>query len=244
MTADDLWSLYLMSQQGTTKPEGVAPDPAERRPSIAARRRFLLTGGLASMPMIATLASRPALATTAACTISKTLSNNPSFAPTANCGVSPGCWKNQAASDGQWQSTSYSPGQSLTAVPALGALNRGQWQTVAASGGNTLINALNGNVHAVCTLKDGKTHTIKGSGFLSQCIAALLNADFFNRFTPPRYPLTVSGVQSFIENNLNLNPGSPGQPIADKQIAQANASAITDYFASLITDGYPCGKPM
>src|SRR5262249_25301151 len=69
-----------------------AADPAAAH--RAARRR-LLAGGIATVPAIVTLTSRPAFATGGnVCSLSALASANVSRVMNSKCGDSPGCWKN------------------------------------------------------------------------------------------------------------------------------------------------------
>jgi hypothetical protein len=200
-----------------------------------ARRRFL-AGGVIAAPAILTLSGRSALADLV-CSISATLSNNASAVVSTNCGVSPACWKNHATSDGWATGPAYQPGSPFASIAEFASIYTAPWSIQPAG---SLLDAVNGNIHAVYTYANSSTLTISGAGFLSQCVGALLNAVFFNQFAPPRYPLTRAGVQALIAGKININPILPGQPLTGS-MPQDNASAVAAAFNQLITDNYPCG---
>lgn len=88
-----------MSEHPNGSMDGGGAPPQPVRTGTARRR--LLTGGLVSVPVVATLASRPALA--ANCTVSGMLSGNQSLPTTTPCGgLSPGYW-GRKQHYGDWQ---------------------------------------------------------------------------------------------------------------------------------------------
>ncbi|HEY0526151.1 MAG TPA: hypothetical protein VGD08_22345 [Stellaceae bacterium] len=192
-------------------------------------RRMLLRGGV---PAVMTLASRPALAGGPACTVSAVLSANLSNAieQGLNCGVSPGCWKNLAYSDGKWQSTGYDPDQSFASV--FGPVPGGSRWTI---GTGSLHDALGGNVTITCKIpgKGGSftSVAVSGNGFTAQSVGALLNAAAFNKYN--HYPLSVYDVLSRVTGLWSTQPASKGD-------VQTLASAIADFFNSQIGKAEEC----
>jgi hypothetical protein len=209
---------------GDDRSPPTAADNAGSSPiTSATSRRMLLRGGI---PAVMTLASRPALATGPACTVSAVLSANLSnpIEQGLNCGVSPGCWKNLAYRDGKWQTTGYDPDQSFDS--AFGPVPGGsRWKI----GAGSMHDALSGNVAITCKVpkKGGgfDTITVSGNGFTAQSVCALLNAAAFYKYN--HYPLSVDDVLGRVRALWSTQP-------ATKDDVQPLASAIADFFNSKI----------
>jgi hypothetical protein len=195
--------------------EGAAPRPqpgADADSALARRRRFLL-GGLGSVPLIVTLANRPALATgSQTCSISAALSGNMSRPMDNVCGDSPGCWKNHALSNNgaAWTRTGLSPNTPFASVfpmlnsnpdpydtnPSNPPANQ-RWSVKPASG--TMLQALNGTLIIEVELTDtsGKRRVsaevdlLVTNAFQRHCAAAILNARYYGY---PSFPLTPQQV--------------------------------------------------
>jgi hypothetical protein len=175
---------------------------------VSATRRRLLGG----VPVALTFVSSRALATSAGgivCTpsiVASATNSHSGLTQGQNCAVSPGCWKNLAASDGLWQSTGTSQngngGQTWTLSTSFSQTfglpthfqtsTDGNWSV---SGTDSLTGALHGQMH-VQWKGAGNALTAGGQngvGFVANIVAALLNASAFG---PNHYPAPfATGVE-------------------------------------------------
>ncbi|MHB0975303.1 MAG: hypothetical protein ACYC0P_13785 [Thiobacillus sp.] len=211
-----------MDTQQEKQPDQPPADPARRR---------LTQAGLAAPVVLATLASRNALAATPYnCTVSGKLSGNTSShgqpVSCSSLGVSPGCWKSQHVcgsaplySNNRWPSP-YTPTTpfttAFTSYPS-GFNSKTLLQGLQAQGG--------GNI-----------------AFARAAIASLLNSLAF----APDYPLTPSQVQALF--NATCNGGTITLSTVFPGITGTTAWGMDDvknYFESLYgtSDQCPAGMP-
>jgi hypothetical protein len=203
--------------------------PAAERPSAApdatgaraATGRRALLGGL---PMVITLASRPALANVNQCTISNVLSGNLSHPLPAgpSCGLTPACW--QGSKTGTlWTRTGYSRLDNFTSD--LGAIPFGsKWSIV---GGQSLGTALSGGLNIQVQTSHGSS-TLDATQFGAQVVASLLNAA---AFAPNNYPLSTAQVKSVVQAIWNGTP-------SDQETAQGYLTAVANQLQTYNTS--PC----
>jgi hypothetical protein len=230
----------------------------------APNRRVMLRRGLGAAPILATLSSRSALGTgTTKCTTSLAMSGNLSRGPLGSCGVSPGCWKNKAASE-WWIQDGAKRIQEIFDV-FKDTSNKPQWRISTPGNaanvrsnllsGNlayfkgSFMQGLNGTVHAYCVLKSNSTTykstspnvvELTGNGFLSQLISAALNAAFFRDSglfgAQQLYPYSLFEVVNTVNNKLR------GQVFKTSSEVTSATTYLNNLFSATITDGYECGQ--
>jgi hypothetical protein len=192
-------------------PETAAPSDAPRNPG-----RRLVLGGI---PIVVTLASKPALAMTGQCSVSNALSGNLShpLPSGVNCGLTPLTWCNLAGTNQLWPRTAMFPSTNFTTACGAPGFGSG-WQC----GTQSLLSALQGGLIIECKIK-GNLTTLNAQLFGEQAAASLLNAA---AFAPNNFPKTLGEIQLMIRTVWATTPSSQSQ-------AQSALDAVTNQLAPL-----------
>jgi hypothetical protein len=197
-----------------------APQPPEpASPASDAPRhpgRRLVLGGI---PIVVTLASKPALAMTGQCSVSNALSGNLShpLPNGVNCGLTPLTWCNLAGTNQLWPRTAMYPSTNFTTACGTPGLGSG-WQC----GTESMLSALQGGLTIQCKI-NGTLTTLNAQLFGEQAAAGLLNAA---AFSPTNFPQSLGQVQATIRAVWASTPTSNTQ-------AQSALDAVTNLLAPL-----------
>jgi len=187
-------------EQDRAKPNEGNGRGGTKRETLAMPGRRLILGGI---PIVVTLASKPALAM-GECSVSNALSGNLSHPLPAgtNCGLTPDTWMKLAGTNQLWSRTGCAPSQSFTS--ACGSQPSGATWTC---GTQSLLAALEGSLTVSCKI-DGVNTPLTASQFGMHCAAGILNAACFS---PNNYPKTMSQVQNLIAPVWSQQPTNQAQ---------------------------------
>ena len=187
-------------EQDRAKPNEGNGRGGTKRETLAMPGRRLILGGI---PIVVTLASKPALAM-GECSVSNALSGNLSHPLPAgtNCGLTPDTWMKLAGTNQLWSRTGCAPSQSFTS--ACGSRPSGATWTC---GTQSLLAALEGSLTVSCKI-DGVDTPLTASQFGMHCAAGILNAACFS---PNNYPKTMSQVQNLIAPLWTQQPTNQAQ---------------------------------
>jgi hypothetical protein len=209
-----------MTQDRTTDPSpspatAAAASDAPRNPGLLNPGRRLILGGI---PIVVTLASKPALAMTGECSVSNALSGNLShpLPNGVNCGLTPLTWCNLAGTNQLWPRTAMYPQTNFTS--ACGAPGFGSWEC----GSESMLSALQGGLTVQCKI-NGQEATINAQLFGEQVAAGMLNAA---AFSPNNFSKSLGEVQALVHAVWSTAPTTQSQ-------AQTLLDGVTNQLAPL-----------
>jgi hypothetical protein len=177
--------------------------------------RRLILGGI---PIAVTLASKPALAMHAECSVSNALSGNLShpLPQGVNCGLTSDSWVKLAGTEQLWNRTGFAPSTGF--LSACGTSLFGDTWTC---GNQSLLAALEGSLTVSCKI-GGAAVELNAAAFGAQVAAALLNAACFS---PNNFPMSLGQVQGLVAPIWGSHPQSRG--LAQSLLNSAASRAAT-----------------
>jgi hypothetical protein len=197
--------------------------PTETSSAAASRLQSLVNPGrrmlLGGIPIAVTLASQPALARTAQCSVSNALSGNLShpLPSGVNCGMTPLTWCNLAGTNQLWPRTAMYPQTTFSSACGGPGFSSG-WVL----GTQSLLSSLQGSLSIQCKI-NGKDTTLNAQLFGEHVSAAMLNAA---AFSPNNFPKSLGQVQLAVRAIWQIKPTSQSQ-------AQSALDGVTNQYAPL-----------
>ena len=194
---------------------GAAAGPSRLEGLVNPARRLVLGG----IPIAVTLASQPALARSAQCSVSNALSGNLShpLPNGVNCGMTPLTWCNLAGTNQLWPRTAMYPQTVFSSAVGGPGFSSG-WVL----GSQSLLAALQGTLSIQCKI-NGKATTLNAQLFGEHVAAGMLNAA---AFSPNNFPKTLGQIQMSVRSIWVTTPKNQTQ-------AQSALDTVTNQLAPL-----------